>query len=1026
MAANVLMQLMLDIRQLQSALHQAQASMQTATANMGRQVNRAGREMQASGKKATGFANAIDFIKKRVIVAGLFFAGFYQGLILFRQFVGEVVGEFFNLDDALRRVQSITKQTDESIGRLREQLLGAAKNGELFDQTASDVADSMFTIAQAGFSVNESLILAKLAAEGAAVGFTTAEVAAKVLVNVLKAYDLPVSAAREVMDIMFQTVDTGVLTFEDLSTNLGRVLASASALNVPLTDITGTVATLTLRGFTAAQAMTSVNRILQTFIRPSNRAKDAAADLGIELNRDTIAAKGLVPILNEMWIAAGKDANVFADMFDRIQSTRGALSLMTDDGVLLTRVMEDMGTATADAGAMALALEQRAKSLKFQMAILRSQFLSVVTNALTPFTGALARVIQQLNKILSGQNAVFNFFGDLKSLVLAATAAFLFMQRTAIASIFTGIASALVGFVTIMRVSVAEVGVLGTAVRGLSGVLAKFGPMLLFLAVFALAKFAGQFDPLAKATNRARERIVEFNEALAMQQQLMEEGIITPEEFGVRAWESAIDTIATIVREDFEPAMEAAQLRFSSFGNGVATVAGGIKRAITGDFRDAAQVVRDDFNKTLEEMVQNLKDAGASSGEIEEVAKQMRILAATSEDADLRDLFGQAAIEVQTMANNAAEVESRLVDAAQAGDGLNKLFGNTVITAGKITEGIEKWIDPIQKAKDLTEEILGLSNQQDIVYRTLIEPIEDRIALRNVAIADAKTQQFERAEDLGIAIADIEDSEEEILALLQDGVVELEGQIEVDENLIEKLETRLELQIELGETQAAANVLLDLQNGKFDQLTGELLPEQIRLLDQVVHDFLPRGGEGISDWVTLTEAMGKKLDEDVLGALLLIIDGLNDNELSLEVNQALVNLGLVEKEAERISNRSFHIRFTQELRARERGLQQGIRNFMGGLALVGEAGPELVRLPRGVDVVPHGNIGHELRGQSRQLAPNITLNAEANITTSLLKDFMSLKAEVLRAMDEKLDEAAVRAGLAKPRSGTWGAGLPRV
>ena len=34
------------------------------------------------------------------------------------------------------------------------------------------------------------------------------------------------------------------------------------------------------------------------------------------------------------------------------------------------------------------------------------------------------------------------------------------------------------------------------------------------------------------------------------------------------------------------------------------------------------------------------------------------------------------------------------------------------------------------------------------------------------------------------------------------------------------------------------------------------------------------------------------------------------------------------------------------------GYQHGVRNFKGGLAMVGEAGPELVRLPRGADVIP--------------------------------------------------------------------------
>lgn len=39
------------------------------------------------------------------------------------------------------------------------------------------------------------------------------------------------------------------------------------------------------------------------------------------------------------------------------------------------------------------------------------------------------------------------------------------------------------------------------------------------------------------------------------------------------------------------------------------------------------------------------------------------------------------------------------------------------------------------------------------------------------------------------------------------------------------------------------------------------------------------------------------------------------------------------------------------------GFANGVRNFSGGMALVGERGPELVNLPRGADVIPNHQIG---------------------------------------------------------------------
>lgn len=44
------------------------------------------------------------------------------------------------------------------------------------------------------------------------------------------------------------------------------------------------------------------------------------------------------------------------------------------------------------------------------------------------------------------------------------------------------------------------------------------------------------------------------------------------------------------------------------------------------------------------------------------------------------------------------------------------------------------------------------------------------------------------------------------------------------------------------------------------------------------------------------------------------------------------------------------------------GFANGVQNFSGGVALVGEEGPELVNLPRGSDVIPNNQIGNALGG----------------------------------------------------------------
>ena len=50
----------------------------------------------------------------------------------------------------------------------------------------------------------------------------------------------------------------------------------------------------------------------------------------------------------------------------------------------------------------------------------------------------------------------------------------------------------------------------------------------------------------------------------------------------------------------------------------------------------------------------------------------------------------------------------------------------------------------------------------------------------------------------------------------------------------------------------------------------------------------------------------------------------------------------------------------------------GVTNFAGGLAVVGERGPELVRLPRGSDVIPNHALG-SVSGGAQVFIPDVKI-----------------------------------------------------
>ena len=187
-------------------------------------------------------------------------------------------------------------------------------------------------------------------------------------------------------------------------------------------------------------------------------------------------------------------------------------------------------------------------------------------------------------------------------------------------------------------------------------------------------------------------------------------------------------------------------------------------------------------------------------------------------------------------------------------------------------------------------------------------------------------------------------------------------------------------------------------------------------------------------WMTAFENAGGVLDEEVLDKILDIIEDVKGIQMSIDVSTVLTKLGFVGDTVARLKRELGLGQLSPEafrfgagiVAGEERGFAHGVKNFMGGMALVGEAGPELLRLPRGSDVIPNSLVGPTMRQNGREGGGSVTANAEVNITTSMMQDFQELKKQVLQDVSEQLDNAAARANLSKPRFGVWGVGLPRT
>lgn len=191
-------------------------------------------------------------------------------------------------------------------------------------ESTAVLTDALFEIISAGVPASSAIDVLRAATIAAKAGFTTTEVAAKGLTSVLASYRISADAAADVTDKLFKAAQIGRLNFEGMANSLGRIAPAAKIAGVGLDELLASFAALT-QTLTPDEAATSLQNFFRSFIDPSDKARAAAAQFGIELNAAAIRGDNLVTTLEKL---RGLSAETIFQIFPETRAARGAASLV--------------------------------------------------------------------------------------------------------------------------------------------------------------------------------------------------------------------------------------------------------------------------------------------------------------------------------------------------------------------------------------------------------------------------------------------------------------------------------------------------------------------------------------------------------------------------------------------------------------------------------------------------------------------------------------------------------------------------
>jgi TP901 family phage tail tape measure protein len=315
--------------------------------------------VESSGSAVGKFA---DIAQKAVKVGAI---GLAAGLAL-------SATSAISFEREMRNVTTLTGQAGRDLESLSRQTLAMAKD-PFISQGPVELAKGLYDVASSGFQGAQGLMILRTAAEAASAGLTTTAVSGKAITSVLNAYGRSAVDASDVSDVLFQTVNLGVITFEELASQIGDVVGAAAAAGVPIEDVGAAIAAMTLSGVSAAESTTSLNQVLQALIKPSDAMAATLRNLGFESGAAAIEELKLSGVMEELRNATGGQLTAMQLLFPEIRGLRGALALTAAAGENYRKTTAGIAVEEARAGATRKALAEQAKGVGFQLDQMRNR-----------------------------------------------------------------------------------------------------------------------------------------------------------------------------------------------------------------------------------------------------------------------------------------------------------------------------------------------------------------------------------------------------------------------------------------------------------------------------------------------------------------------------------------------------------------------------------------------------------------------------------------------------------------------------
>ena len=367
-----------------------------------------------------------------------------------------------------KQLAQVSTMLDESAMEIMPQYKkGLLDMSMAFGESTDTLSRGLYDILSASIPPAQALEVLGVAAKAATAGVTDTGVAADAITTILNSYGMQAEDAGKISDILFATVKRGKLTFDELAPAIGKSAALAATAGLSFEDLTAMIATLTRAGIRVDEAMTSVNGILRAFLKPTDDAKEAAKEFGLELSTNTLKTIGMTGVMDKL-----KDATAeqLAVIFPNIRALKGMAGILGD----MEGYGKDYDLMLNSAGLTQIAFAKQSATLGFKIEQLKKSFNVIAVTVGDVLIPVIQSIVERIGKLVFTMKEWMDKHpGLVKAIVLLGAALGVLTMAGGVlilgALYFTKLSTTMTGMSTTAKLAIPSLGKLKIALNSLGG-----------------------------------------------------------------------------------------------------------------------------------------------------------------------------------------------------------------------------------------------------------------------------------------------------------------------------------------------------------------------------------------------------------------------------------------------------------------------------------------------------------------------------------------------------------------------------